>query len=90
MTLALAPGLPRDRDGYEYATAAQLAALLTSPEKPVTPGMIRKWAWRSRNPADRLHGLLPVVRVTGARTGQSYYRLRNAAQVAAMIEAGIR
>lgn len=87
---ALAPGLPRDRDGYEYGTAAQLAGLLASPGKPVTAGMIRKWAWRSRNPADRLHGMLPVVRVAGARTGHSYYRLLHAAQVAALIEAGIR
>lgn len=87
---ALASGLPRDRDGYEYGTAAQLAGLLDSPDKPVTPGMIRKWAWRSRNPVDRLHGRLPVIRVAGARTGQSYYRLLHAAQVAAMIEAGVR
>ncbi|MFG1847791.1 hypothetical protein [Micromonospora carbonacea] len=83
------PALPRDRDGFEYGTAAQLAALLDSPERRITAGTIRKWAWRSRRPGDRLHGLMPTVHIPGARTGNSYHKLRDAAHVAAMIEAGI-
>lgn len=84
------PALPRDRDGYEYGTAAQLAALLTSTERTITAGAIRNWAWRSRRPGDRLNGLLPAVHVTGRRTGNTFYRLLDAARLAAMIEAGVR
>lgn len=84
------PALPRDQAGHHYGTAAQLAELLTSPERPITAGTIRNWAYRSRQPGHRLHGLLPAVRVAGRRTGNSYYRLTDAAHVAAMIEAGVR
>lgn len=82
--------LPTDPQGHEYGTADQLAARITSPEKPVTAALIRKWAWRSRNPHDRLHGLLPAIRVPGRRTGRTYYRVDDAYRVAAMIETGIR
>lgn len=77
----LAPGLPRDRDGHEYGTATQLAALLTSPERAITAERIRDWARRSRRPNDRLHGLLPAVHVPGPRTGATFYRVRDAARV---------
>jgi hypothetical protein len=73
--------LPRDPDGYQYGTAAQLAALLTSPERPITAERIRDWARRSRRAGDRLHGMLPAVRVPGARTGSTWYRLADAATV---------
>lgn len=89
LTIA-SPALPRDPDGYEYGTAGQLAPLLTSPERRVTPGAIRNWAYLSRRPGHRLHGRLPAIHIPGPRTGNTYYRLHDAAQVAAMIEAGIR
>lgn len=76
-----APALPRDGDGNQYGTAGQLAALLTSPERPITAARIRDWARRSRKPGDKLHGLLPAIHVDGPRTGNSYYRLRDAAHV---------
>ncbi|MFI5833200.1 hypothetical protein ACIA5A_05935 [Micromonospora sp. NPDC051300] len=82
MNRTLAPlGLPRDRDGYQYGTAGQLAALLTSPERPITDARIRDWARRSRKPADRLYGLLPAIHTPGPRTGNSYYRVVDAATV---------
>lgn len=84
------PALPRDRDGYEYGSATQLAALLNSPERPITPGAIRNWAYRSRKPGDRFHGRLPAVHISGRRTGHTFYRLLDAARLAAMIEAGVR
>lgn len=73
--------LPRDRHGHQYGTADQLAALLTSPQRPITATRIRDWARRSRTPHDRLHGLLPAIRVPGPRTGRAYYRLADAAAV---------
>ncbi len=75
------PALPRDRDGHQYGTATQLAALLTSPERPITADRVRDWARRSRNPRDRLHGLLPAVHVPGPRTGNTYYRVVDGATV---------
>ncbi|MEU7609537.1 hypothetical protein [Micromonospora sp. NPDC049204] len=82
MPLTLNPtALPRDLDGHEYGTAGQLAQLLTSPERAITADRIRDWARRSRRPGDRLHGKLPAIHVPGHRTGNSYYRLTDAAQV---------
>ncbi|MGW1057607.1 hypothetical protein [Micromonospora rubida] len=90
MLALTSPALPRDRDGNQYGTAAQLAALLTSPERTITAGTIRNWAYRSRKPGDRLHGHLPAVHVTGRRTGHTFYRLVDAARLAAKIEGGVR
>lgn len=75
-------GLLRDADGVEWGQAEQIAALLTRPDRRITAATIRKWAWRSRQPRDRLHGLLPSVPGTGPRTGITYYRLTDAAEVA--------
>lgn len=86
MTTALAAPprpLPRDQDGYEYGTADQIAQRLTTPARPITAGTIRKWAWRSRQPGDRLHGLLPAIQLPGPRTGTTWYRLLDAARCAA-------
>lgn len=78
--------LPR-HNGQPYGQAADIAAMLTSPERPITAAMVRKWAWRSRRPGDVLYGLLPSVRLPGARTGTTWYRLTDAARVAADTEA---
>ncbi|MEU7843935.1 hypothetical protein AB0B39_23580 [Micromonospora sp. NPDC049114] len=88
--LAGIPPLPRDRDGFEYGTAAQLAALITSADKAVTAGTIRNWAYLSRQQGHHLYGQLPAIHIPGRRTGQTYYRLLDVAQVAAKIEAGVR
>ncbi len=77
--------LPR-WNGAAYGQATDLAHLLTSPERPITPAMVRKWAWQSRRPGHRLHGLLPGVHLPGARTGLTWYRLTDAARVAALTE----
>ncbi len=75
--------LPRDDDGNEWGTAADLAAHLASPERPITARAVRKWAWRSRQPGDRLNGMLPGRHIPGARTGETWYRLIDGAQVEA-------
>lgn len=76
-------GLPRDELGREYGTAEELARLLTTKERPITAAKVRNWAWRSRRPGDKLHGKLPRVWAQGARTGTTWYRLEDAAEVAA-------
>ncbi|MGC4891071.1 hypothetical protein [Micromonospora sp. DT227] len=81
MRVSLAAALPRDQYGNQYGTAGQLAALLTSPERPITADRVRDWARRSRNPRDRLHGMLPALRVPGPRTGTTYYRVVDGATV---------
>lgn len=73
--------LPRDAAGREYGTADQLAALLTTPARCITAATIRKWAWRSRRPGDPLYGKLPAIHIGGERTGTTWYRLRDAAEV---------
>lgn len=73
--------LPRDQDENEWGTAERLAAHLTSPERPITAALIRKWAWRSRRPGDKLYGMLPGRHIPGARTGETWYRLIDGAQV---------
>lgn len=75
--------LPRDPAGQEWGTAEHLAQRLTSPERPITAAIIRKWAWRSRRPGDRLFGKLPGRHIKGARTGETWYRLIDGAQVEA-------
>jgi hypothetical protein len=70
-------GLPRD----DYETAEQLATRLTTPQRPITPDRVYDWARRSRNPNDRLHGLLPTLRTPGERTGNTWYRVRDAIHV---------
>lgn len=71
--------LPRDAAGNLYGTAQQLADLLTSPERSISADRVRDWIRRSNRPGDRLYGMLPVVRVPGARTGTSWCRLDHAA-----------
>lgn len=75
--------LPRDPAGQEWGTAEQIARRLTSPDRTITAATIRKWAWRSRRPGDKLHRLLPGRHVVGARTGETWYRLADAARVEA-------
>lgn len=84
MTTALLapPAMPRDPDGREYGTAAMLAARLTTPARPVTAAMIRAWAYRSRNPRDPLHGMLPGRHADGPRRGVTGYYLIDAAKCA--------
>lgn len=77
--------LPRI-DGHTYGQAEDVAALLTSPERTVTAATVRKWAWRSRRPADRLHGQLPGIRLPGQRTGTTWYRIDHAAKILAKLE----
>lgn len=67
--------------GVEYGTAAQIAAALTSTERPIAAARVRDWARRSRTPGDRLHGKLPGIHLPGARRGTTWYRLDQAAKV---------
>lgn len=92
MTTTLAPHrpLPRDQDNYEYGTAEQIAARLTTPARPITADRIRDWARRSRRPGDRLHGMLPGRHLPGARTGTTWYRLVDAAHVARATRRDVR
>lgn len=64
-------GLPPD----DYGTADQLAARITTAERPITAARIRDWARRSRTPGDPLYGWLPGVHTPGPRTGRTWYRL---------------
>lgn len=85
MTTALAPlPLLRDPQGREYGTASMLAARLTRHDRPVTAAMVRKWAYRSRDPRDPLHGKLPSRHTPGPRRGITGYYLADAARVAAI------
>lgn len=70
----------------EWGTAQQCANRLTTPDRPITALVIRQWAWRSRQPKDRLHGLLPSVRGKGPRTGVALYRFQDVARVAQLTE----
>ncbi|MFG1776627.1 hypothetical protein ACGFIG_09380 [Micromonospora sp. NPDC049048] len=81
-TLLAPPALPRDADGHECGTADMLAARLTTPERTITAARVRDWARRSRNPDDRLHGMLPGRHIPGPRTGNTVYRLIDAARCA--------
>jgi hypothetical protein len=71
-------------NGREYGQAADIAARLTTPQRPITAARIRRWAHRSRDPNDKLHGLLPAIHLPGARTGTTWYDLQHAAKVAAL------
>ncbi|ROO51063.1 hypothetical protein EDC02_5927 [Micromonospora sp. Llam0] len=74
----------------EWGTAAACAAALAIPNRPITALVIRQWAWRSRQPGDRLAGLLPSVRGKGPRTGPTLYRFQDVARVAQLTEPGLR
>lgn len=80
MTRILAE-LPRDDDGQPYGQAADIAGLLTSPDRRLTAARIRDWARRSRCPGDPLYGMLPAVQLPGERTGTTWYRLADVARV---------
>lgn len=69
----------------DYGTADEVAARLTTAERPITGVRIRDWARRSRTPGDRLHGLLPTIRTAGPRTGNAWYRLCDVRLVAGII-----
>jgi hypothetical protein len=69
----------------DYGTADEIAARLTTADRPITGVRIRDWARRSRTPGDRLHGLLPAIRTDGPRTGNAWYRLCDARRVAGLI-----
>jgi hypothetical protein len=71
-----------------YGTAEQIAAYLTTEARPITAERIRDWARRARTAGDRLYGLLPPVRVPGARTGNSWYVIRDAEHVATLTARG--
>lgn len=74
--------------GVEWGTAAEIAAVLTSPERPVNADRVRDWARRSRRPGDRLHGMLVAYHRAGPRRGTTWYRLDQAAHIE-MITRGI-
>ena len=71
-----------------YALADDIAARLTTPERPIDAARIRDWARRARTAGDRLYGLLPVVRTGGERTGNSWYRFADAELVAGLTARG--
>ena len=71
-------------DGRQYGMAQDIAARLTTAERPITAARIRRWALRSREPNDRLYGLLPGIHLQGQRTGTTWYDLQHAAEVAAL------
>jgi hypothetical protein len=66
----------------DYGQAADIAARLTTKERPITAARIRDWARRSRKEGDPLHGLLPGVHLPGQGTGTTWYDLQHAAHVA--------
>lgn len=70
--------------GREYGTAAEIAAALTSPERPINADTIRDWARRAARPDDPLHGLLPRHHVPGRGRGTTRYNLQAAAHVEAL------
>lgn len=70
-------------NGHQYGQADAIAAALTSPERSITASTVRKWAWRSRRAGDKLYGMLPGHHMPGARTGETWYRLIDGAQVEA-------
>lgn len=78
--LRRALGLPPE----DYARAEQLAARLSTAARPITADRIRDWARRSRRRGDKLFGLLPAVHTPGVRTGNSWYRVRDAQLVAGL------
>ncbi|MFF5228437.1 hypothetical protein [Dactylosporangium sp. NPDC000521] len=65
----------------EHLQAEQLAARLTTADRPITADRIWDWARRSRRRGDKLHGLLPAVHTPGQRTGNAWYRVRDAERV---------
>lgn len=69
-------------NGREYGQAADIAARLTTPDRPITAARVRRWAHRSRTPGDKLYGLLPSIHLPGDRTGTTWYDLQHAARVA--------
>lgn len=69
----------------DYGTADEIAARITTAERPIKGVHIRDWARRSRTPGDRLHGLLPAIRTEGPRTGNAWYRLCDVELVAGLI-----
>ena len=71
--------------GREYGTAAEVAAALSSPERPVTAVLVRRWAQRAATPGDRLYGLLTRRHVPGPRTGTTWYDVDQAAEVEALV-----
>ena len=71
-----------------YAVADDIAARLTTSERPIDAVRIRDWARRARTAGDRLYGLLPAVRTGGPRTGNSWYRFADAQLVATLTARG--
>ncbi|MEW2474624.1 hypothetical protein AB0875_12615 [Micromonospora gifhornensis] len=65
-------------DGHDYGQAADIARQLGT---DITAERVRDWARRSRNPKDKLHGLLPGRHIPGQGRGTTWYRLTDAAQV---------
>lgn len=68
----------------EYLPAEQLAARLTTEARPITADRIWDWARRSRRRGDKLFGMLPAVHTPGPRTGNAWYRVRDAERVAGL------
>ena len=56
----------------ECGTAAEIAERLTSPERPITPDVVRDWARR---------GLIDRYHRPGRGRGTTWYRLDQAARV---------
>lgn len=84
--------------GHHYGTATEIAHRL-GPD--ITPQRVRDWARRSRNPADRLHGLLPayrirrthiieIVEVEPDATSRTFHRLDQAAEVECLTRTSTR
>lgn len=84
--LRQALGLPPEA----YETAEQLAARLTTDDRPITADRIRDWARRSRTRGDRLYGHLPALRVPGPRTGNAWYRVADGVRVVEMTKRRVK
>ncbi len=69
-------------NGREYGQATDIAARLTTEQRPITAARVRDWARRSRKEGDPLYGKLPGIHLAGARTGTTWYDLQHAAHIA--------
>jgi hypothetical protein len=70
-------------NGHYYGTAAQTAHALGD---DITAALVRRWAYRSRQPGDKLHGMLPAHHLPGRGRGTTWYRHAQAAAVCATTE----
>ena len=57
----------------EYGTAADIAAALTSPQRPISAARVRDWGRRAAMSGDLLYGKLPRYHRPGPRRGTTWY-----------------